>query len=84
MVSGKYKKEEALSNADEVSRNGPPVYPTGFRFGNVNDESLIIDFLDVSQNGSVTVFSSIVLSKTTARQLFMGVERFCDEKDKSE
>lgn len=83
-MSGKYKKEEALSNADEVSRNSPPVFPTGFRFGNINDESLIVDFLDVSQNGSVSVISSIVLSKTTARQLFKGIERFCDEKDQSE
>lgn len=69
-------------NADKMTRKFPPVFPTGFRFGTVSDESLIVDFIDVSNNEGVgTVFQSIALSRTTAQQLYVGLKRFVKDEE---
>lgn len=70
------------SSVSKMSRKFPPVFPTGFRFGTVSEESLIVDFIDVSNDeGTGSIFQSIALNRTTAEQLYTGLKRFVKDED---
>lgn len=72
--------ESEIDDSQEVAprmrRKNPPAFPNGFRFGNINNETLVVDFVDATQDGDVTIFSSIVLSKSTAANLLKGLQGF--------
>lgn len=62
---------------NSVSRLSPPAYVTGFRFGSINNEILIVDFVDIADGeGDLSIFSSVALSTNTAKQLIDGLTKF--------
>ena len=58
-----------------IYRANPPIFPTGFRCG-VAQDIMIIDFVDIQDANSSSVFSSIVLTERTAGQLKDQIDYF--------
>lgn len=72
MVKGKLKATTAAK-----LRPAPPAFASGFRFGNMRNQTLVIDFMDGSDHeDSFQVFASIALNKTTAQQMLDGIQDF--------
>lgn len=70
-------KEKLKTASAEKLRPTPPAFVSGFRFGNMRNQTLVIDFMDGSDNeDSFQVFSSIALNKTTAQQMLAGIQEF--------
>lgn len=71
------KVKDRERTAGVMVRDNPPAYVTGMRFGDINNEILIVDFVDVADGeASLSIFSSIALSPHTAKQLIDGLSSF--------
>ncbi len=79
------KSKTSQADASSVARTSPPAYVTGLRFGNVNNEVLIIDFVDVAdgQRG-LSIFSSVAITPHTAKQMIDGLTTFVGKHESTE
>lgn len=64
---------------NQLSRPHPPVMPMGFRAG-ISNEVMVIDFIDTPNNNEAVIFSSIVLTKETAKNLLESLASFVEKK----
>lgn len=72
--------EQKKDSKIEASRKSPPCTPMGFRIGNMNNEMLVVDMLDDGGGtGEFYVFSSIALTKGTAKRLYESLGRFVEK-----
>ena len=53
--------------------------PMGFRAG-ISNEVMVIDFIDTPNNNEAVIFSSIVLTKETAKNLLESLASFVEKK----
>jgi hypothetical protein len=71
-----------MSNAKKsdkslLSRSHPPVMPMGFRVG-ISNEIMVVDFVDTPNTNEAVIFSSIVLTKETAKNLLESLTSFVE------
>lgn len=67
------------SDKNHLSRPHPPVMPMGFRVG-ISNEIMVVDFVDTPSTNEAVIFSSIVLTKETAKNLLESLTSFVESK----
>lgn len=65
------------SDKNLLSRPHPPVMPMGFRVG-ISNEIMVVDFVDTPNTNEAVIFSSIVLTKETAKNLLESLTSFVE------
>jgi len=61
-----------------IPRENPPLFCTGFRIGS-NGHVCIVDFIDTPDDNIRKVFTTVVLTQDTARDLVEKLNNFINE-----